>query len=415
MKNKSYKGILAWQTFFIIFGIVATALISRYHWKQNFISQVEIQLKQSLETLVRVYDSKNNKFKNICAFAKNTTDFRLTVISFSGVVNCDSQKMASQMDNHLNRPEIIEAKNKGWGYSIRHSATLDQDMFYGAIKWKFGKRDRYLRKSIQLSSMERALSKIDKYIFIFLIPVLLVLASISVLIWYKYDSKKQEQLEKLKIDLVSNISHEVRTPLTSIKGFVQLLMSSEQNLSETGKDSLEKIVNNTNRLNSLFSEILNLNKIEKKKTIKLEAVDLNILLDDILSNFELLYKSKSIKVVKDLEQSIIQSDYELIEHILVNLIENAFKYNKDNGQINIQVNSSSNKVQISIKDNGIGIPKHHLLRIFERFYRVENSRSRNAGGSGLGLAIVKHAVTHLDGDVRVESTEGKSTRFIVTI
>jgi len=415
MKNNSYRGLLVWQTFFIVFGIVTSAFISRYHWKENFTKQVEEQLEHSLTTFIKVYDTKYVLLENVCNFSQKKSSSRLTLIRDNGVVVCDSNTSAEEMDNHNSRPELILAKKNSWGSAIRYSDTLKQDMFYGAIQWKTEKGIFYLRESIQISAMERTLTKVDKYIFIVLIPFLIVFSILSILLWHRYEVKKQEQLDRLKVDLVSNISHEVRTPLTSIKGFVQLLVSTESELSPNAKESLSKIEKNTNRLNSLFTEILDLNKVEKRKTTTIEEVDLEIMVDSILSNMNLIYKEKNIETVLNLESNIIKSDYELLEHILVNLIENAFKYNKDNGEVTITSSSAGSKTLIIISDTGNGIAPNHQERIFERFYRVDDARNSGTGGSGLGLAIVKHSVSHLNGEITFESKIDFGSHFKVLI
>jgi signal transduction histidine kinase len=415
MKNKSYRWPLVWQTLFIIVGIVATAYISRYHWKQNFISQIEGQLKHSLSILTNIQATNKIQLINVCNYALTDSNFRLTLIDDKGTVLCDSEKNPLEMDNHAKRPEIIQALNEGWGTTIRYSSTVKKDMFYGALKIKSPVKTYFIRESLPLSRMESTLLEIDKYIFIFLTPVLLFLSFISVRLWHQYEIKKEAQLGKLKLDLISNISHEVRTPLTSIKGYVQLLVNSEEKLTESSKESLSIIENNTNRLNSLFTEILDLNKIEKIKVVKNEEVDINAMIENILSNMRILYGEKNILIKKDIEVKLIHSDYNLLEHIFVNLIENAFKYNKAKGVIKISTKNLSNSIKIEINDTGNGISEDHIDRIFERFYRVDNARTSGLGGSGLGLSIVKHAVSHLEGKITVTSEIGKGSTFTLIL
>lgn len=220
-------------------------------------------------------------------------------------------------------------------------------------------------------------------------------------------------IEYLRKDFISNISHELKTPIASIQGFTKLL--ADDNLSKEEKDEyINIILEETQRLSNLSSNMLKLSKLEKQEIVtnKTEYRLDNqirkaiIMLDEKINN-------KKIKISLDSSEVSIYEDEDLIMEIWINLINNAIKYSNENGEIKIKVIEEENDVKVSIKDEGIGIPKDKQERIFEKFYQVENSRAGE--GSGLGLAIVKRIVDLIKGEIEVESKEKQGTKIIVSI
>lgn len=225
------------------------------------------------------------------------------------------------------------------------------------------------------------------------------------------------KLENMRKEFVANVSHELKTPITSIQGFVETLKMTD-NLDEDTKNRFLTIIENeTTRLTRLIDDILLLSTIENKTKKKVEKVDLFEVFEEVNEVINYIAKKKNIKVKYDFENKDIDlweySGY--IRQILLNIISNAVKYTGENGKVSVKQYIKSERVFIEVKDNGIGIPQEDIDRIFERFYRVDKARSRSVGGTGLGLAITKHMVKALNGNIKVESELGTGSKFTIEL
>ena len=231
------------------------------------------------------------------------------------------------------------------------------------------------------------------------------------------DITEKVKLENMRTDFVANVSHELKTPLTSISGFVETLKLNENIDLATRNRFLGIIESESDRLKRLIDDILLLSFIEKNETKSMELVDIYEVFMEVYDMTSYFAKSKNIDVSYKFENKDIKilSNRDYIKQIFLNLVDNAIKYTHENKNIWIEVEDKNNNLIISVKDNGVGIPKEDLSRIFERFYRVDKARSRDVGGTGLGLAIIKHIVKNLDGHINVKSELGEGSEFIVTI
>ena len=229
-----------------------------------------------------------------------------------------------------------------------------------------------------------------------------------------HDITKIKNLEKTKKDFIVNVSHELRTPLTAIKGFVETM---EDGIEEKNKYYLDIIKRNTDRVITIVDDLLLLSKLEEKNT-RLESgeVNLKVLIENVLKIFSQRLKEKNIQLRYTTDEALplLFADPFKLEQVFINLIDNAIKYTEE-GEIRISLHRQGNEVTIQISDTGIGIPKKHLSRIFERFYVVDQSRSRKLGGTGLGLSIVKHIVLLHKGRIEVENIPGNGTKFIISL
>ncbi len=229
-----------------------------------------------------------------------------------------------------------------------------------------------------------------------------------------HDISGMIRLEKIKKDLVVNVSHELRTPLTAIKGFTETLLDCS-----SGKDLeyLEIIKRHTDRLINIINDLLDLSELETKEIVlAAEEIRLKTLLEDLLTMFDQRLKSKGLTagIEGPASDLLIKGDPFRLEQLFINLIDNAVKYTERGGIVITLARSGDNAV-VRVSDTGIGIPREHLNRIFERFYVVDKSRSRKLGGTGLGLAIVKHIATLHKGTVIVESRPCEGTTFTLTL
>ena len=231
-----------------------------------------------------------------------------------------------------------------------------------------------------------------------------------------HDLTQVKEMERIKKDFVINVSHELRTPLTAIKGFVETL---EEEIDSKSRNYLEIIKRHTDRLINIVQDLLQLSELEEKELkINREKVDIKALVENILRIFEHRLKEKGLDVELRAEDALlpVKADPFRLEQMFINIIDNAVKYTEE-GKITISIKTKKDedKISVEIKDTGIGIPKEHLSRIFERFYVVDKSRSKRLGGTGLGLSIVKHIVQLHNGQLDVKSTPGEGTSFTVTL
>ena len=225
------------------------------------------------------------------------------------------------------------------------------------------------------------------------------------------------KLENMRRDFVANVSHELKTPLTSINGFVETLIINEDLPSDKRNRFLAIIQKESDRLKRLVEDILLLSSIESKNNLVTENVLLYNVFKEVYEMISYIASSKHIKIYYNFEDEnvAIQAYGDYIKQLFLNLIDNAIKYTPEGGTVIINQFTRNNEITIEVIDNGVGIPKEDQDKIFQRFYRVDKARSRSVGGTGLGLAITKHIVNSLQGNISVESKLGEGSKFIVTI
>jgi two-component system phosphate regulon sensor histidine kinase PhoR len=226
-----------------------------------------------------------------------------------------------------------------------------------------------------------------------------------------HDITQVMQLSTIKKDFVVNVSHELRTPLTAIKGFVETL---EDEKVEKSKRYLEIIRRHTDRLISIVQDLQQLSELEATEQLELETVNLTQLMKPILKMFEPQLSNKGLNIELKVDNVEISADPFKLEQVFINLIDNSIKYT-EKGKITVSAEQDTKQTRIVIQDTGIGIPKEHLPRIFERFYVVDKSHSRKMGGTGLGLSIVKHIVQAHRGTITIESEVRTGTKVIITL
>ena len=226
------------------------------------------------------------------------------------------------------------------------------------------------------------------------------------------------KLERMRTEFVANVSHELKTPLTSIKGFVETLKSGAIEDREIAIRFLNIIEDEADRLHRLIADILALSELETKKVKgRTEKIDVNNIACEVVSILDNQAKKKEIDITVMIQPDIMSpiGDPDRFKQMLINLIDNAINYTQEKGSVVVAAENYTNKIIVSVKDNGIGIPEDHIPRLFERFYRIDKARSRKVGGTGLGLAIVKHIVKSFNGEIEVISKVGEGTEFKITI
>lgn len=226
------------------------------------------------------------------------------------------------------------------------------------------------------------------------------------------DITSAKKAEKMRSEFFSNVSHELKTPMTSIRGYSDLLVQGLVQEESQKKMMLEKIQNEVNNMLTLINDILALSRIENMD-IKIERMPLKMrgLVEEVLESYITEIKKHNIHVVYEFTEVIYIGNHQQIYTLLNNLIGNAIKYNKDYGEVRIDIQSQGDALNIVVEDTGIGIPLADQSRVFERFYRVDKGRSRQRGGTGLGLAIVKHIVSQYKGVIHLVSELNKGTKI----
>jgi two-component system phosphate regulon sensor histidine kinase PhoR len=232
-----------------------------------------------------------------------------------------------------------------------------------------------------------------------------------------HDMTEIRKLETMRRDFVANVSHELKTPLTSIKGFLETLLEGALEDKENSRHFLIIMQDHTERLNKLVDDLLSLSRLESKEILlKKDIFNLKQQFEKVIASYGAQFKKRNIEIKNELPINLsINADKDKIEGVLTNLIDNAIKFNKEKGAIRIYSQDQSGIIRIIIEDSGIGIPEKDMPRIFERFYRVDKARSRELGGTGLGLSIAKHIVELHGGTIGVESVEGLGSKFWFTI
>lgn len=367
-------------------------------------------------------------------------DLRITLIDGDGTVSFDSNADIGQMDNHGQRPEIQSALENGEAEVVRRSDTLEKNTYYYAIKLDNG---RVLRVAKEAGSIWSFLLP--------LIPVLLLMGAVLFLICLvlahfltksiispieemalHMDDEKHEitykemkpfldTIQKQHSDIVkssrmrqeftANVSHELKTPLTAISGYSELIESGIATKEDTIRFSAE-IHKSSKRLLMLINDILRLSELDSSEdTLITEQLDLYELAEKCVDMMQVNAEKHHVTLMLSGRSCVVQANREMIEEIMYNLCSNAIRYNVPDGRVVMSVGMEGNHAVLTVEDTGIGIPEEDQKRIFERFYRVDKSRSKSTGGTGLGLAIVKHAVAKHGAEIGLWSRTGVGTRM----
>lgn len=334
-------------------------------------------------------------------------NYRVTWISAAGDVLYDSDMAASQMENHLEREEVQAALRRGYGESQRYSGTMTVKMLYSAQRLADGS---VLRLSMPQHTMLMVIWDMALPIGV----ILLVVIGASVALAARETKKaNQEETEAMRREFTANVSHELKTPLHSISGFAELLKNGMVMEQDTGYFA-EKIYNEAQRMIKLVQDIIILSRLDEgqENTTK-SAVNLYQLAEGVIANLEPMADKQGITMELIGQPVVMDGIPHLLNSMLFNICENAIKYNKPEGSVLVEVSEISGHPRITVRDSGIGIPMRDRHRIFERFYRVDKSHSKEVGGTGLGLSIVKHAARLHNAKLEVDSIVGEGTLITV--
>ena len=444
IKEKSLTFAIFKSTFLLgslVYFLCAIMFIS------NLYNYFEQQIFNELENEATFIEDfiLNHQYDEIKNF---DTKNRITLIHKNGEVFFDNKVDIQEMENHFTREEILGALQNKQAKVARFSSTMTEKTLYYA---KLLSNQDILRISCNQHSVAVLVLGMSQSLLIMFVIAIIICAVIA-----KFVSKKiveplnkinlenpedtnvyqelkpfthriseenfeKEQREELRQQFSANVSHELKTPLTSISGFAEILKNGGTD-EQTTKDFANTIYEETQRMISLVNDIIKLSKLDEKSiSQEKEEINLTELSKEVITPLLPVAEKKNVKIDLEAENQVfINGVRSVIFEMIYNLVENAIKYNKNDGKVIVKVskiseNPSSKKqtVVLSVSDTGIGIPKNEQQRIFERFYRIDKSRSKESGGTGLGLSIVKHGAKYHNAKVTLSSQEGKGSTFTI--
>ena len=339
------------------------------------------------------------------------------------IINNDSllnKNLQEFFVNHLQ--EIVIIINK---FNIITFANIPALNFFGnkLIGQNIGSELRIpdLLDAIDHNRQDKLIKKIDleiKFPTYKYLKADIISAELENVIVIMRDYTEVKKSQDLRSDFVANVSHELKTPLTSIKGFLEVIESSAKDDPQMQKKSIKIMQTQAKKMQILIDDLLMLNRIEQQEHIKLrDGVSINEVLKEVISNCTELANEKSIniKFINSKKDFLVKGDKEKLNVLFKNILDNAIKYSSPNTEISFEANLKNGKVIIAINDQGIGIPKKDILRITERFYRSDNGKKLKIEGTGIGLSIVKHIINQHEGELRISSIEGKGSEFTVEL
>lgn len=380
--------------------------------------------------------------QNIKEYTAYEKQLRITIIEPDGSIKYDSLTDIANIPNHGDRPEVKVAFEEGTGEAVRKSETSNRNTFYYAVRLDNGEVLRVAREADSIWSVFASVFPIIGGIVIILFIVCIGLAHMmtkSLVTPIEQLVKDLEHCEpistykelmpliamirkqhddilrsaQMRQEFTANVSHELKTPLTAISGYSELIENGMANDKDMRRFARE-IHQNSKRLLMLINDIIQLAELDASEVeIPFDSMDLYEVAKSCINMIEINAQNHGVSLNIEGSHCEIIANKEMIEEVIFNLCDNAIRYNNRGGSVNVKVEADKGKAVLIVKDTGIGISKEHQERIFERFYRVDRSRSKSTGGTGLGLAIVKHVLTKHHADLVLQSEEGKGTEIKV--
>lgn len=418
-------------------GILLTFCLSTVIFYELFKSEVVDELKTYAD-VIKETESYDQILQG--EYDPDVDDLRITMIKKDGKVFYDSFADAKKMENHANRQEVRQALKHGNGKAIRTSDTLDKNTFYYAVRLDDG---NVLRVAKESRSIWSVFIKVMPAILILILVILAISKMLSdvltksLLLPIEQMSENLDHLEdittykelmpfintiqeqhknilmnaKMRQEFTANVSHELKTPLTAISGYSELIQNGMTNEEETIRFAGE-IHKSAKRLLTLINDTIRLSQLDtSEQKVIYEAIDLYKIAEDCVNMLKFSAENHGIDISIHGTNAYLEGNREMLEEVVYNLCDNAIRYNNEGGKVEVTVKPVKGKIYLCVEDNGIGISKEHQERIFERFYRVDKSRSKSTGGTGLGLAIVKHIIQQHGAHMELTSEKGKGTKI----
>ena len=416
---------------------------------------------------ILVYSNSSEKttFQELATEYSGASSLRITLIAADGTVIGESSLPITdlqQMDNHNERPEVLAAQEFGEGFSTRYSNTLKIQFIYFAKKVDQNHYGfKYVRLAQSLKSVENLASTYREfyYLIIGFMVLVIIIAWFLLKNWLTdpiheltqaaddiskgnlsrrinintggieiddlatnmnqmamtldQDFRRIKRMEKVRSEFLGNVTHELKTPISSISGYIETLLEGAIKDENVNLGFLERSLENVQRLEDLVTDLVEISRIETGELrMNFEYFNIHDLLNDLFKDAHQRNSNKNLKIQLEVpdKKLFIYGDKSRLDQVIANLLSNAMRYT-DQGQIRIKVMRRDNELIFSIRDTGIGISRKALSRIFERFYRTDKARDRRKGGTGLGLAISKHIIEAHGSHIYVDSLEGKGSTF----
>lgn len=405
-----------------------------------YLNTIRASVKGSLAQCAELLAGFSSEEDYIERLQQNTPEgIRITLIGQSGDVLFDSMESAIS-DNHLNRPEVVSALEDGSGYAVRTSEANGLDMHYYALRLDGG---MILRVSMFASGINSFIDDaLPLMLALSLVVVVIALIMAKILTdrlvepieklssnpdatempypelrpfaeQMEKDRYVQQHMEMLRREFTANVSHELKTPLTGISGYAEMIETGIAK-PEDVQDFAGKIRKEALRLLGLVGDIIRLSELDSaEKEEDAEQVDILELAGENVERLNPIADSMGVSVTVDGEPCYVTGSRKRLDELVFNLIDNAVRYNKTDGSVAVSVKNTEANIIFAVADTGIGIPSEARDRVFERFYRVDKSRSKRDGGTGLGLAIVKRVAMLYGAEIRLESEENVGTTVSV--
>ena len=435
MKKKIFKYFAC----MITVAILATTLLLSWVNYEMFKGRV----MDDLEAYGRMFAVEmNGEAETQSALHSLEEDIRVTLVHADGTVYYDNFADPNAMDNHADRPEIRQALENGSGSDIRNSSTVDQSAFYYAVRLKNGDVMRLAQEASNIWS-----------VYFRSMPIIMLLAAgmdcVSLYLAHLLTARLVQPIERMtahlnnvsgvarypelepfmdmieqqheeilrsanmRVEFTANVSHELKTPLTSISGYAELIESGMAQ-GEQAKTFAAEIHKSANRLLTLINDIIRLSQMDAPMPdLKFEPVDLAQIAANTFEQLEMSARKADVTLQLDAKPAMVEADRQMMDELLYNLCDNAIRYNVHGGSVKLEIRPIRDKVIVCVQDTGIGISPENQEHVFERFYRVDKSRSKATGGTGLGLAIVKHIAVKHNAQIELESELGRGTRISV--
>ena len=438
MKRKINQYMLVLAAVAISMALVTLSMV----FYGSFRDQVFQDLSTTCQLLAGVYNAADG-IENVSSAGVSAGDVRVTLIEKDGRVLFDSDVDAGGMENHLAREEVQQALEYGEGSSVRHSDTLSRNTYYYAVLLRDGNLLRVSRDALSLWQFLLGAIPIVVILMFLLLFLSMILAHhltnrlvrpivnmgeniekpgytspYPELVPFISTIRSQHQelikTSELRQEFTANVSHELKTPLTSISGYAELMENGIIQPDEVPYYA-RQIRDSATRLITLINDIIQLSKLDSPVLeVLFEQVNLYAVARKVVDSMQINAAAREVTLTLTGSDAIVCGNRGMIEELITNLCDNAVRYNYKGGSVRVSVVPLKGRAILSVQDTGIGISPADQERVFERFYRVDKSRSKETGGTGLGLSIVKHIVAQHHADIKLESELGRGTNIRVT-
>ena len=405
---------------YIIAAMIALVAFEYAFWTNGF-SYLEHQSEKSYLTQAEMLGdlflaedvAGKGAYDEFAESYAQTYNIRITIIDADGNVLGESQGASDLMNNHLNREEVQKALEGQSNSLIRKSDTFDVDYCYCAVPVDSGDFHGVMRVALPLSELKNMDMEFARSTI--MATLVLVIVVIFLGAYFQKYVQAMKKVENMRREFVSNVTHELKTPLTSIRGFVETLKDGAVEDPKMAHKFLDIIEIEVERLSNLISDTLLLSEIENKQDTRREPCNVNLVISEVVELLQPKVK-EHVRLIFQPDPSVkpYSCNRDRLKQLLINLVDNGLKATEF-GAVTITCRTLGNQLVLVISDTGIGMEDEQLGRIFERFYRVDKGRSKAQGGTGLGLSIVKHIVELYNGTIHVTSKPGVGTEFTVKL